>query len=83
MIIRCTKKLLAELKRRPIPEESEGDTFWSRHANVFRIERRKCVLITNDTTLFAMFIPALFSDTASVTLYSAVKVVRKRFFHKI
>jgi len=59
MIIRCTQKLLAELKIRPIPEESENDPFWSWHANVFRIERRKCVLITNDTTLFAMFIPAL------------------------
>jgi len=59
MIIRCTQKLLAELKIRPIPEESENDAFWSWHANVFRIERRKCVLITNDTTLFAVFIPAL------------------------
>jgi hypothetical protein len=59
MIIRCTQKLLAELKIRSIPEESENEPFWSWHANVFRIERRKCVLITNDATLFTMFIPAL------------------------
>ena len=59
MIIRCTQKLLAELKIKSIEEESATDPFSSWHANVFRIERRKCVLITNDTTLFTMFIPAL------------------------
>jgi len=59
MIIRCTQKLLAELKNKSTQEESARDPFWSWHANVFLIERRKCVLITNDTTLFTMFIPAL------------------------
>jgi hypothetical protein len=59
MIIRCTQKLLRELRIQSVSEECEGDPFWSWHANVFRIERRKCVLITNDTTLFAVFIPAL------------------------
>jgi hypothetical protein len=50
---------LAELKNEPTEEESAKDLFWTWHANVFLIERRKCVLITNDTTLFTMFIPAL------------------------
>ena len=59
MIIRCAQKLLAELKNEPTEEESAKDLFWTWHANVFLIERRKCVLITNDTTLFTMFIPAL------------------------
>ena len=59
MIIRCTQKLLEELSIKSMPERSECDPFWSWHANVFRIERRKCVLITNDKTLFAVFIPAL------------------------
>ena len=59
MIIRCTKKLLSELKVKPQQGGSPKDTFWSWHANVFHIERRKCVLVTNDTTLFSMFIPAL------------------------
>ena len=59
MIIRCTQKLLAELKNKSTQEESARDPFWSWHANVFLIERRKCVLITNDTTLFTMFISAL------------------------
>ena len=59
MIIRCTQKLLAELKNKSTQEESARGPFWSWHANVFNLERRKCVLITNDTTLFTMFIPAL------------------------
>ena len=59
MIIRCTQKLIAELKKKPTKAVPPKDPFWSWHASVFHIERRKCVLITNDTTLFTMFIPAL------------------------
>jgi hypothetical protein len=59
VIIRCTKKLLSELKVKPKSEESPKDSFWRWHANVFHIERRKCVLVTNDSTLFTMFIPTL------------------------
>jgi hypothetical protein len=59
MIIRCTQKLLAELRQKPTTEECPKDSFWSWHANVFHIERHKCVLLTNDTTLFSLFIPAL------------------------
>lgn len=58
-LIRCTKKLLAEL-----PSTVEGEAFkatilgdW--HANLLRIERRKCVLFTNDETLFSVFVPML------------------------
>ena len=29
------------------------------HANLLRIERRKCVLVTNDKTLYTIFIPGL------------------------
>ncbi len=59
MIIRCTQKLLSELKIKPAVVESPVDSFWCWHANVFYIERRKCVLITNDKTLFCLFIPLL------------------------
>ncbi|MGO9739124.1 MAG: GIY-YIG nuclease family protein [Desulfomonilaceae bacterium] len=59
MIIRCTQKLLAELKIGLMQEPSDNDPFWSWHANVFHVERRKCVLITNDMTLFTMLIPGL------------------------
>ena len=59
MLIRCTKKLLSELKVKPTNEDPPKDPFWSWHANMFYIDRRKCVLITNDITLFTLFIPAL------------------------
>ena len=59
MIIRCTQKLLVELRNKSTEEESVKDPFWSWHAKVFHIERRKCILMTNDTTLFTIFIPAL------------------------
>jgi hypothetical protein len=59
MIIRCTQKLLSELKIKPAVVESVADSFWCWHANVFYIERRKCVLVTNDKTLFCLFIPSL------------------------
>jgi hypothetical protein len=55
----CTKKFLSELKRNPAKEDPEIDSFWSWHANIFNIERRKCVLVTNDITLFSLFIPGL------------------------
>ncbi len=59
MIMCCTKKLLTELKKNPTKKDAIIDSFWSWHANTFHIERRKCVLVTNDITLFTMFIPAL------------------------
>ena len=29
------------------------------HANLLRVERRKCVLFTNDATLYSLFVPGL------------------------
>ncbi len=60
MIIHCTQKLLSELKIKPSEENHPiKDPLWSWHGNMVLIERRKCVLITNDATLFSVFIPAL------------------------
>ncbi len=59
MILRCTQKLLKELKSDFKDEISEKNFLYSWHANIFYIERRKCVLITNDSTLFTMFIHSL------------------------
>lgn len=60
MIIHCTQKLLSELKIKPAEEEAPiKDSLWAWHGNMVLIERRKCVLITNDETLFPVFIPAL------------------------
>lgn len=60
MIIHCTQKLLSELKIKPSEENHPiKDPLWSWHGNMVLIERRKCVLITNDETLFSVFIPSL------------------------
>lgn len=57
-LIQCTKKLLDELPQAealsPRPTLL-GD--W--HANMIRIERRKCVLFMNDRTYFSLFLPGL------------------------
>jgi len=58
MIIHCTQKLLSELKPK-LTDETPDDPFWSWHGNLLNIERRKCVLLTNDVTLYSMFIPGL------------------------
>lgn len=58
-IIRCTKKLLSELKKKPeeCPEPQNDLGGW--HANLIRIDRRKCVLFTHDKTLYSFLVPGL------------------------
>ena len=58
-ILRCTKKLLAELNVKPedIEEQSQGISNW--HANLISVDRRKCILFTHDITLFSIFLPGL------------------------
>ena len=59
MIIRCTQKLLAEFKAHPEPHEPVTESFMDCHATLFLIQRHKCVMISNDLTLFTLFIPFL------------------------
>jgi len=58
-IIRCTKKLLSELKKKPeeCPEQKSDLSGW--HANLIQIDQRKCVLFTHDTTLYSFLVPGL------------------------
>jgi len=59
-LIRCTAKLLKELKQDPVTNvEPIRNVLGGWHANLLRIERRKCVLVTNDRTLYTIFIPSL------------------------
>ena len=58
MIIRCTKKLLKELRIKPQEPEVISEV-GSWHANLLLIERRKCVLFTHDMTLFSLFVAGL------------------------
>jgi hypothetical protein len=61
-IIHCTKKLMNELEVLPsgrmVPEPLSGFLGpW--HANLIRIERRKCLLLTNDRTLYSFLVPGV------------------------
>ena len=44
---------------KPTQIESEFGTIGDWHANLFRFERRKCVLFTNSATLYSIFVPGL------------------------
>ena len=58
-IIRCTAKLLKELREKPTDEIGQPLSMSSWHANLLWIDRRKCVLFTNDQTLYSLFVPAM------------------------
>jgi hypothetical protein len=58
-LIRCTQKLLKELRVKPTEDEPRFGYIGDWHANLLRIERRKCVLFTNSKTLYSIFVPAL------------------------
>jgi hypothetical protein len=57
--LRCTKKLLSELKLKPSDGSQHAEEFGGWHANLLRIDRRKCVLFTHDKTLYTFFVPGL------------------------
>ena len=57
--LRCTKKLLSELRRKPSDGTQDAAKFGSWHANLLRIDRRKCILFTHDLTLYTFFVPGL------------------------
>ena len=57
MLVRCTTRLL-ELLGNPITEERPASPDdW--YANVFWVQRRKCLLVTHTETLFCVFAPAV------------------------
>ena len=60
-IIHCTKKLLSELGAlgSKMPWEHSSGFLGPWHANLIRIERRKCILFTNDRTLYSFLVPGV------------------------
>ncbi|KAF0191935.1 MAG: hypothetical protein FD165_1269 [Gammaproteobacteria bacterium] len=56
LLIHCTQKLLAEIPDRLVDPSTSGESW---HANLLRIDRRKCVLFTHDATLYSVFVPGL------------------------
>ncbi len=56
-VVRCTGKLLKELRIKPIEFETSGETSirdW--HANLLTLDRRKCILVTHTLSLYSFFI---------------------------
>jgi len=65
-LIHCTQKLLKELdvplvELDNIPSASEGLGSW--YANLIRIDRKKCLLFTNEKTLYSFLIPKVVKST--------------------
>ena len=58
-ILQCTKKLLTELKYKTSESMQFENILSNWHANLLRIDRRKCVLFTHDITLYSFFVPGL------------------------
>ncbi len=58
-IIHCTQKLLSELKTKPVETDFKTDPAGNWHANIFRIDRRKCLFFTHSETLFSFIVPAI------------------------
>ena len=59
-LIHCTQKLLKELGNPPLQSpDSSADTqdLGNWYANLLRIDRRKCILFTNEKTLYSFLIP--------------------------
>jgi hypothetical protein len=59
-LLHCTRKLLKELdvplvEPDKIPQPTEGLGNW--YANLLRIDRRKCLLCTNEKSLYTFLIP--------------------------
>jgi hypothetical protein len=55
-LIRCTQKLLKELRVKPSEDEPKFGYIGNWHANLLRFGRRKCVLLTNSDTLYSIFV---------------------------
>lgn len=58
-VLRCTQKLLKELGVAPSDAIAPVGALGAWHANLLRFEMRRCVLFTNDSTLYSIFVPGL------------------------
>src|SRR5699024_8237482 len=60
MLIQCTKKLLDQLKIKPqAPPEIEEEKLFSWHANLLTINRRKAVVLVNDSNRYVIVLYGL------------------------
>ena len=60
MILHCTQKLLKDLGNPPLQTTDEAVTgLGNWYANLLTIDRRKCILFTNEKTLYTFLIPSV------------------------
>ncbi|MFC1815546.1 DUF6933 domain-containing protein [Thermodesulfobacteriota bacterium] len=78
-VLRCTKKLLSEIKIKPLDSSQLFDEFGSWHCNLLRIDRRKCVLFTHDRTLYSFLVPGL----TKPDFQNIYEVFRQRLFKNL
>ena len=55
----CTQKLAKEMGVKISPPTTQQIGLGNWYANLLRIDRRKCVLLTHEQTLYSMFVPSL------------------------
>ena len=56
LVLHCTRKLLTALGEPTTKDLPDRDPLDSWHANLFHWERRKCVILVNDRTLFPVLL---------------------------
>lgn len=78
MLIRCTKKLLTELKITPT-EVEEVNPLFSWHANILLVNRRKVVVLVNDLTQYAIVLHGLKAKDFKNLGELAIKAIRETF----
>jgi hypothetical protein len=63
-LIHCTQKLLKELGNPPLetPAPETPTSLGNWYANLLRIDRRKCLLFTNEKTLYSFLIPKVLKE---------------------
>ncbi|MBT2214700.1 plasmid pRiA4b ORF-3 family protein [Virgibacillus dakarensis] len=78
MLIQCTKKLLDQLKIKSAPKADENP-FFSWHANLLYINRRKTVVLINDQTRYAIVLYGLKEKDFSQIHQRIVQAIQEVF----
>ena len=71
MLIQCTKKLLGELEIKPVPSIEEAPLF-SWHANIITVNRRKTVVLCNDSNRYIVVLYGLKASGSEDKIRSCV-----------
>lgn len=78
MLIQCTKKLLDELNVIPC-EKPEEDTFFSWHANLITVNRKKAVVLMNNKNNYVILIFGLKAKDFKILGEHILNAVRDSF----